>query len=448
MSRREAKALLREYCDELLCECISLSFEYLPLPNPPLEIPDFPAQNPDDLALLTQQALGISSIDTAGFLYRLELITEDFEPSYIKRHIDPAAEREKWQSKNIEEISERILILQIKDWLYSALDEESPDTDRWYLSVSTLIGLGLKGSNIVESEGFNLFNSIIFARKPGELPSTKLTGRHQIAWDGKQSSPFYEEIGHPSGVLAANSILDILQLHQTHKNTVLPHWLEKLSISKHVSSLLNIPLRVQNLIIDCNHNNCEILLMTIIHTLSHTPEVSKEILFQICNSEKVNLRRGLASNLARIDSEDRDFCISLLEKLIEDEDSDTRVLSTTYLGNLARLERAVFIQFAKKISNKQDDRMLQRLIDSGLRHYLSLDSTDPDDLIPTLWIRSNSASRSQLSGMLIEIAKINHKSFFDISMKIYNLDKSSHKDLVKRITLRNNELGEIIKNIQ
>ena len=58
MSRREAKALLREYCDELLSECISLSFEYLPLPNPPLEIPDFPAQNPNDLALLTQQALG------------------------------------------------------------------------------------------------------------------------------------------------------------------------------------------------------------------------------------------------------------------------------------------------------------------------------------------------------------------------------------------------------
>jgi hypothetical protein len=188
--------------------------------------------------------------------------------------------------------------------------------------------------------------------------------------------------------------------------------------------------------------------MTTIHTLSHTPELSKEILFQICNSEKVTLRRGLASNLSRIDSEDRDFCISLLEKLIEDEDSDTRVLSTTYLGNLARLERAVFIQFAKEISKKKDDRMLQRLIDSGLRHYLSLDSNDSDDLIPILWIQCNSASRSQLSGMLIEIAKINHKSFFDISMKIYDLDKSSHKDLVKRITLRNNELGEIIKNIQ
>ena len=277
MSRREAKALLREHCDKMLRESIALSFEYLPLPNPPLEIPDFPAQSPNDLISLTQQALGISSIDTAGFLYRLKIIIDNYEPNYIKRHIDPDAEREKWLSRNIVEISERILILQIKDWLYSALDEESPDTDRWYLSVSSLIGLILKGSNIIESEGFNLFNSIIYARKPG-TSSRKSIGRHQIAWNGRAESQ-NEEISHPSGVLAANSILDILQLRQTNHNTVLPFWLERLSVSRHASFVLNIPMRIQNLIIDCDQNNCENLLMATIHNLSHTPDISKEILY-------------------------------------------------------------------------------------------------------------------------------------------------------------------------
>ena len=446
MSRREAKALLREHCDKILRECIALSFEYLPLPNPPLEIPDFPAQPPNDLTSLTQQALGISSIDTAGFLYRLDIIIDNYEPSYIKRHIDPDAEREKWLAGSILEISERIIILQIKDWLYSALDEESPDTDRWYLSVSSLIGLSLKGSNIIESEGFNLFNSIIYARKPGTSPR-KSIGRHQIAWNG-QSEPLNEEISHPSGVLAANSILDILQLHQTNHNTVLPFWLERLSVSRHASFVLNIPMRIQNLIIDCGQNNYENLLMATIHSLSHTPDISKEILYHVSNSENKYLRRSLASNLSRIDSEDRNFCISLLEKLIEDEDSDTRVLSTTYLGNLARLERTVFIQFANRISEKKDIRMIQRLIESGLRHYLSLDSNDSDNLVPMLWIQSNSESRSQLSGMLIEIAKKNQSSFIKISSEIFNLDKNSHIDLVNRITLRNSDLANVIKNIQ
>ena len=446
MSRREAKALLREHCDKMLRESISLSFEYLPLPNPPLEIPDFPAKSPNDLITLTQQALGISSIDTAGFLYRLDIIIENYEPSFIKRHIDPDTEREKWLSKNIAEISERILILQIKDWLYSALDEDSPDTDRWYLSVSSLIGLSLKGSHIIESEGFNLFDSIVFARKPG-ISSRKSSGRHQITWNG-ESEISNEDISHPSGVLAANSILDILQLHQTNHNTVLPYWLERLSISKHISFVLNIPSRVQNLIIDCNQNNCEHLLMATIHSLSNNPDVSKEILYQACNSEKEYLRRNLASNLSRIDSEDRDFCVSLLEKLITDEDSDTRVLSTTYLGNLARLERSVFIRFTKEISKKQDSRMIQRLIESGLRHYLSLDSNDSDDLVPMLWTRCNSESRSQLSGMLVEIGKKNQPSFIKISSKIFELDRDSYIDLVNRISLRNSELANIIKNIQ
>ena len=446
MSRREAKALLREHCDKMLRESISLSFEYLPLPNPPLEIPDFPAQSPNDLTTLTQQALGISSIDTAGFLYRLDIIIENHEPSFIKRHIDPDTEREKWLLKNIAEISERILILQIKDWLYSALDEDSPDTDRWYLSVSSLIGLSLKGSHIIESEGFNLFDSIVFARKPG-ISSRKSSGRHQITWNG-ESEISNEDISHPSGVLAANSILDILQLHQTNHNTVLPYWLERLSISKHISFVLNIPSRVQNLIIDCNQNNCENLLMATIHSLSNNPDVSKETLYQACNSEKEYLRRNLASNLSRIDSEDRDFCVSLLEKLITDEDSDTRVLSTTYLGNLARLERSVFIRFTKEISKKQDSRMIQRLIESGLRHYLSLDSNDSDDLVPMLWTRCNSESRSQLSGMLVEIGKKNQPSFIKISSKIFELDRDSYIDLVNRISLRNSELANIIKNIQ
>ena len=67
MARREAKALVREYCNKILIESITLSFDFLPLPNPPLELPDFPARPPSDVSKIIQQALGISSIDTAGF---------------------------------------------------------------------------------------------------------------------------------------------------------------------------------------------------------------------------------------------------------------------------------------------------------------------------------------------------------------------------------------------
>jgi hypothetical protein len=59
-----------------------------------------------------------------------------------------------------------------------------------------------------------------------------------------------------------------------------------------------------------------------------------------------------------------------------------------------------------------------------------------------------SEGRSQLSGMLVEIAKKNQPSLIKISSSIRLLDKDSHIDLVNRITLRNSVLGNIIKNTQ
>ena len=445
MARREAKALIRENCNNLLIESISLSFDFLPLPNPPLELPDFPARPPAELSKIIQQALGISSVDTAGFLYRLEQVIDKEEPDFVKRHIDPDREREKWLTNNFEMIAEQILILQIKDWFNSALDENSPDTDRWYLAISVFIGLILRGSETTEAQCFPLFNSIIIARQSGNF-TIKSTGPHHISWNGKNGDNFTEEIAHPSGILAANSILDILELYEINHQTVLPYWLERLSISGHISNLLNIPARLQNLVLDSNEHASENLVMSAILLFPHHPEQSKEILFEICNSEQISLRKNLASNLSRIGSEDYKFTQLLLEKLLYDKDSDTRVLSTSYLGTLARLEKYIFISFAKTIFQNEDSRMIQRLIESGIRHYLSMNPDDDDGLIPIAWVSCNSESKSKLSGMLIELAKVNRLSFIKISSKIFHLSSDSHDELFSRINFRNKELGSLIKN--
>ena len=447
MARREAKALTRESCNNLLIESISFSFDFLPLPNPPLELPDFPARPPAELSKIIQQALGISSVDTAGFLYRLEQVIDKEEPDFVKRHIDPDREREKWLTNNFEMIAEQILILQIKDWFNSALDENSPDTDRWYLAISVFIGLILRGSETTEAQCFPLFNSIIIARQPGNF-TIKSTGPHHISWNGKNGDNFTEEIAHPSGILAANSILDILELYEINHQTVLPYWLERLSISGHISNLLNIPARLQNLVLDSNEHASENLVMSAILLFPHHPEQSKEILFEICNSEQISLRKNLASNLSRIGSEDYKFTQLLLEKLLYDKDSDTRVLSTSYLGTLARLEKYIFISFAKTIFQNEDSRMIQRLIESGIRHYLSMNPDDDDGLIPIAWVSCNSESKSKLSGMLIELAKINEQSFIKISSNIFDLSPDSHDELFNRINFRNKQLGSLIKSNQ
>ena len=46
MARREGSALVWQKTDERLKEAVREAFEIAPLPNPPLELPDFPAISP------------------------------------------------------------------------------------------------------------------------------------------------------------------------------------------------------------------------------------------------------------------------------------------------------------------------------------------------------------------------------------------------------------------
>ena len=131
MSRRVAKALVWEDCEALIREITETSFLATSLPNPPLELPDFPAIQPESSEKLINQAVGIYLSDRAGFNHRLSSIVEEKLPDYVKRNIDPDKLQEIWISENLEKISESIVFRMSSDWLSSALDESSPDTDRW-----------------------------------------------------------------------------------------------------------------------------------------------------------------------------------------------------------------------------------------------------------------------------------------------------------------------------
>ena len=183
MVRRESSVLIWENCTELLEKYVKSSFENGFLPHPPLELPDFPAQYPKSISTISSQILGLFSVDKAGFNAKLLEVIGILEPAYVKRHIDPLREREKWALNNINQISRRILILQINDWFNAALDEHSPDTDRWYFAVSILIGMCYEASKICKEYCFNFIISISMARPPNFRPNSYPSGPHNIAWD-------------------------------------------------------------------------------------------------------------------------------------------------------------------------------------------------------------------------------------------------------------------------
>ena len=126
MSRRQAQALIWESCEHLIRRFVDSAFLSSPLPNPPLELPDFPAIVPKSSEALVDQAIGIYLIDKAGFNHRLTTIVNERTPDHIKRNIDPESAKQKWMSSNVESISETLICRVSRDWLSASLDEYSP----------------------------------------------------------------------------------------------------------------------------------------------------------------------------------------------------------------------------------------------------------------------------------------------------------------------------------
>ena len=444
MSRREASALVWERCEELLRDYVESSFSTSPLPNPPLELPDFPAIQPTSSDSLVQQAVGLYAIDRAGFNQRLSAIVEDALPDYVNRNIDPDSTREKWMAKNTQDLSERVVSQMVWDWLSSALDEDSPDTDRWYLAVSLLIGFSLSGSDVARRDGFHLLTSIAMAKPPGSW-SSELTGPHQMAWN-PEVPVHHDSSPHPSGILAAAAILDTMAMGSSSQTEILPHWLEGLTVKGQLCDLLGVPNRLMASLERDSGKHTRVLVRGAIQLMAGWPGESKDILLAASQHTDHEARRELSSSLQRISSEDPSFALHLMDILLEDDDSDVRTLATTYLSSLVRTDFPLFAEKASVVLGKGDSRMTQRIVDSAMREYISMDSEDESGLLPMAWMSSNESSRSRLTGLMIQQAEVSKRGFMKTARIIKDRDVEAYADLKDRVLRRDVSLSDAMSD--
>ena len=442
MSRREARTLIWEGCEALIRELIVASFQAATLPHPPLELPDFPAIQPETSEKLADQAVGIFLNDKAGFNHRLSSIVDDKIPDYVRRNIDPEKLREKWISENSEKISEALIFKMSSDWLSSALDESSPDTERWYLVVSLLIGLSLNGSYVAKEEGFHLLISISMAQPP-RLQTPRTSGPHHLAWNpSDETQP--DEVPHPSGVLAASIILDTLSGNHVSNSRILPYWLESLTVSRKLSMHLNVPNRLMTLLNQRDYTNSKMVVKSAIQLISEYPQESHDILTLASKHHDPETRRELASLLQRISSDDAQLALGLMDGLLQDEDSDTRVLATTFLSSLVRYDIPTFSVKASEVLKKVDERMTQRIVDSAMREYLSINPMDEDSLLSHAWISSGESSKSRLVGLVMQQLEVTEEGFKLSCRRIYESSNDEYYDLKKRILRRDSSLDYLM----
>ncbi|MED5231728.1 MAG: hypothetical protein VYB30_05110 [Candidatus Thermoplasmatota archaeon] len=442
MARREGSALVWQTTDERLKKAVREAFEIAPLPNPPLELPDFPAIPPADSESLVRQAAGIFAIDRQGFNMRLAEVCEIYLPDHVRRSIDSEEAESEWLASNSENIAERILALQARDWLAVALDETTPDTDRWYLGVSLLEGLALGGTEVARDDCYYLLEAIAYAVTPGNLPYANVTGHHQIAWSPRMttSDPLPP---HPAGVMAATTILDTLSMKPESSLKILPKWLENLSVSLHLCPTLAIPSRVIDGLGRADENSSPYVRAGL-QMLSHSPDEATDILVASADHRSLIARRTVAEFLSRIHAQQATLALTLADRLSSDEDESVQTLCASFIGGLARLSEEEFVVRAKSILTKGNQKAVQRLVESGLRDYLSANPTDPHSFLSLAWFTSSEVGQSRVGNMIVEQARVSPEAFQTTCEAVKQTNPESFERLAKWVEMRSPEAYELL----
>ena len=125
-------------------------------------------------------------------------------------------------------------------------------------------------------------------------------------------------------------------------------------------------------------------------------------------------------------------------------DRDTRVLATTFLSSLVRYDIPTFSVKASEVLQRGDERMTQRIVDSAMREYLSINPMDEDSLLSDAWISSGESSKSRLVGLVMQQLEVTEEGFKQSCRRIFELSNDEYYDLKKRILRRDSSLDYLM----
>ena len=272
-------------------------------------------------------------------------------------------------------------------WLEQALDEEHPDTDRWYLGYSLLAGRVLSGS-----ESASLSQSIPITLVFGGLDRN-----------------YPSDAPHPSGVNALNCLLDASE--QFSDSPSLESWISILSMHRSTSRMLSISDRAASRIIREQKRIPSGCMEALINLISHDLESAANGLNRVVLEGSDSARMILAGNLDPIAGRDRKLALDLYDKLSLNPDTGVLLVLSSSLYSLCYDDPEAFQVRAMRLIETENDKVIRRLIESGFRGYLDRDPHDKSSLLVMAWKYGGSLSKSRLKGLIFQQKQSSEQNF-------------------------------------
>ena len=178
--------------------------------------------------------------------------------------------------------------------------------------------------------------------------------------------------------------------------------------------------------------------------LSHSPEEATDILVASADHRSIGTRRTVAENLSRTHSQEATLALTLADRLSSETDESIQTLCASFVGGLARFSEEEFIVRAQSILTKGNQKATQRLVESGLRDYLSTNPTDPAQLLSSAWLSSSEIGRSRVGNLIVEQARVSPEAFQTTSETIKQANPESFDNLAKWIEMRSTDAYELL----
>ena len=421
-SRRRVSAKVLEALEQGLSKALEEGVKSWPLPHPPLSDSDFPPVHPSNKDRILELGLGLLQADKGMFDRHLSIVVDLIVPHRMNLTDDPFEIHERWLLKRLDVLTERLLFAIATEWLAQALDQSSPDPDRWWLSVALVNGLCNASHGQPVHQGYHLVESIALAERPGTWHTQPDVSSANLDWNPHGMVPRTTSVvAHEAGTNAAIWVMTQLENSGEERRKLLVEWCRLLLERKELIE----PLGISNILIRRASDPSEEVSSRVVVCLAKLIEGDKEAgleCIRVLNSrEDLLTRRAMADVLTRMFRRITTDAIPLLNSMLEDEDESVLAAASATVGDLRFLDKEMW---ADKILELCDhhSQIVRRNLVYTIRDYLEEYSEDNRGIIPKLWADGDEVVLTRLRELLMRMDEVDADRFASTIRSLDGLD--------------------------
>ena len=418
---RVSESVLESLC-ERLAESIKTGLKSWPLPFPPLSDPDFPVMHPKDQEKIVEMGVGLLQADRGMFDRHLAIVVDLIVPHRMNLSDDPFEIHEKWLMKRLDTLTERLQFAIATEWLAQALDQSSPDSDRWWLSVALINGLCDASHGQPVHQGYHLVESIALAERPGTWHTQPDVTNANMDWNPHGMVPRTTSVvAHEAGADAAKWMMEQLENSGEERRKLLIEWCRLLLERKELIEPLGIPQILIRRAADPSQEVSSRVVLCLAKLIEGDKDSALECIRVLHGREDLLTRRAMADVLTRLFRRITTDAIPLLNGMLEDDDESVLAAASATVGDLRFIDKEMWADKIAELCGHKS-RIVRRNLVYTIRDYLEEFSEDTRGIIPKLWADGDETVLTRLRELLMRMDEVDADRFAVTLRSLEGLD--------------------------